>query len=143
MYLLLHKIKFHLCCTFIHSINQAFKKSPGAQSHPFFDLPSDDVTLDGSQVLSKDKSRRSAWPRQPLAVHSQPARWRRGSCHCPDRGCRGQSSPSPALPAGPLGAGVHGPVAEPSPGCRAARASLWAGLDQGLRGSLCPWYKSE
>lgn len=74
LYLLLHKIKLHLCYTLIHSINQAFKKSPGAQSHPFFDFPSDDVTLHGSQVLSKDKSRRGAWPRQPLAVNSKPAR---------------------------------------------------------------------
>lgn len=85
-----------------------------------------------------------------------PARWRHGSCHRLDHGCRGQSKhdnqsgstsvPSPARlqqhKASPLGTGSHGDVVVLSPGNRASQASLWAGLDQGLRGSLCPWYKS-
>lgn len=52
------------------------------------------------------------------------------------------SSSKPVLPAGPLGTSRHGDVVAMSPGSQPSWASLWAGLGQGLRGSLCPWYKS-
>lgn len=140
----------------IHTFYKSdFKKIHRVQSHLFFKDPVSDIT---PQLQSKSSQRTKAaaatqgWQH---TVHSQPARWRCASQHRLDRGCWGQSerqhviaftSPSPAaqpvLPAGPLGTGRHSDVVAPSPGSRPSWASLWAGLGQGLRGSLCPWYKS-
>lgn len=160
-HLLLYKIKFHLCCTFILSINLALKKSPRVQSHLFFDFASTDVTAQLQSVPSqRTKADTDALGALPLVHPGLPAGgtapitvWTtaaRDSQSMRIKVAAGHrlhqpvsSSTKPVLPAGLLGTSRHSDVVMPSPGSRASRASLWAGLDQGLRGSLCPWYKSE
>ena len=66
-HLLLYKIEFHLCCTFILPINLALKKSPRVQSHVFFDLASSDVTPQLQSVSSqRTKADTDAWGALPL-----------------------------------------------------------------------------
>lgn len=160
-HLLLHKIKFHLCYTFIGCINLAFKKSPGVYSRCSFIFLPMILLLDYNGCPLKGQ-KQSGTPRGRPTQHS-PARWsvapgtvtgwttaaghsqsmiiKGAACHCLQQ--PNSSSTKPVLPASPLGTSRHGDVVVPSPGNRASQASLWAGLDQGLRGSLCPWYKSE
>lgn len=98
-HLLLHKIKFHLCSTFILSRNVAFKSCPGVQSHPLISLQRHPA-LPALGVLSKDKSGHDALPHR---LWCQPARCRRGSRHRPAGDSQSAriiafTSPSPAAP---------------------------------------------